>query len=247
MTLYPPLKEFIISQKFGDNANGSYAADGLKGHTGVDLESFYGDTISFSAPGKIYKAISFTNPDLSFYRAVFTLVEDATGVFEVSYGHCKALLCKVGDTAKIGDPVATEGNTGTVYSNGILVTEALKESGSQAGTHLHFQVREVKKVQVQEIGKHYLSAQEGDNISYKDAMWNFYEIVNFENGFNGCIDPSPMLSTIPAVDYAAGHAALQGAGTIVREIATAPLSAADKFSLLDSIKKVVQAIQNLFK
>ena len=50
--------------------------------------------------------------------------------------------------------------------------------------HRHYQKRPVKKVTHTDPSKHYL--QTGNGIYLKDG--NYYEIYDYDNGFNGCTD-----------------------------------------------------------
>jgi hypothetical protein len=62
------------------------------------------------------------------------------------------------------------------------------------------------------------------------------------NGFGGCIDPTPYLTPIWAGAIPAIDASIEASETIVKQITQAPISNADKSSLLDQIKKVVEKI-----
>ena len=137
------------------------------------------------------------NPDPMRYRAVFTLIETKTGVYEVSYGHCNQILAEVGKTYKAGDILYTAGNFGTVYAGGGLVTKEQKLAGSHAGTHLHCpQVRPVKKVLNRDSKKTYL--YDGHGLLKKDGF--YFEVIDYENGYNGCINPAQFFNTFQAKD-----------------------------------------------
>jgi hypothetical protein len=90
----------------------------------------------------------------------------------------------------------TAGNTGPVYAGGVLVTKDQKLSGSRAGTHLHGpQIRKCRKVK----------SPDGYLIChgfgpYPDKVGFYYEIVDYENGLNGCIDPTPFWTGMYATD-----------------------------------------------
>ena len=191
LELYWPLEHYVISQRFGANANVMGYESG--GHPGMDLITTYGDTTRFAAEGPVYKTINFNNPDLMKYRAVMQLVEidDSLDCYEITYGHCDKLLCPHG-LAQISDPVATEGNTGEVYSGGRLITLAEKLAGSKAGFHLHFQLRYCRKVTTYDPTQHYLSSEQDQTKPYFDGRY-YYVIPHFDNGCNGCIDPMPFM------------------------------------------------------
>lgn len=187
MKLYYPLKNFTFTQRFGENANSYYAEGGLMGHPGDDMVSFYDDLISFATKGDVYKIINKDDKDLNKFRAVFQLVDDGNKHYELCYGHCN-LIHAIEGIVDAGDDVGTEGNTGDVASNGKKITSAQKANGSRAGTHLHFQVREVEKVKEIKKGKIYLTKGSG---KYKDKNGNYYLVPNHNNGYNGCVNPAP--------------------------------------------------------
>ena len=69
------------------------------------------------------------------------------------------------------------------------------------------------------------------------------------NGFMGCVDPQPFYNGQYAEDInkvQVATVAVSEASLIANAIETAPVSNSDKYSLLDSLKKVVNAILNLF-
>src|SRR5882724_906998 len=72
LELFWPLKARIVSQHFGANDNTLYAGQGLKGHPGMDLESFWDDVIMAAQDSYVYKRINVGNHDLAMYRAVFS-------------------------------------------------------------------------------------------------------------------------------------------------------------------------------
>lgn len=189
MKLYYPFKnKFVVGQPFGTNYNTYYAEGGLKGHTGYDMNSFHGDTIYAACDGLIYSYINKDNPDLMRYRAVYQLVDDVEGgvAYEVSYGHLMDILVEPVIEVTRGTPLGTQGNTGDVASGGRKITRQEKMAGSTAGSHLHFQVRLLKKVSKKEKGMKYLMNSEG--YFKKDDC--YFEIQNYDNGYAGGIDPA---------------------------------------------------------
>lgn len=198
LQIYSALKTFTRAQPFGGNANTYYKTNKLMGHPGDDLVSTYKDSImSTSSLGeRVYKILNRNNPDIGKFRAVCTLVEDGDKVYELQYGHVIDIFVKEGDWLRAGAVIATEGNTGEVWSNGIPVTVEERKNGSKAGTHLHFQVRECTKVTTTYTDKQYLIDANG--ALYKDAQGFYYLIPNFDNGFNGCIDPKRLYNNVSA-------------------------------------------------
>jgi len=195
MKLNSPFPVASIDNPFGGSTGAVlayYKSIGLDGHPGDDYEQDYGTPIPCAADCVVSSILSEGNPDLMAFRAVNTIVEDSTGCFEVQYGHISTTTVKVGQQLKAGDIVANVGNTGDVFSCNSLgcaeVTEAQKLAGSHAGSHLHFQVRVLIKVPVsqpQTPGSHYLNDGSGELVinGFK------YLVPNFDNGFDGCVDP----------------------------------------------------------
>lgn len=196
MKLTPPFPLTEIGQGFGQNADPKYGELDLAGHPGIDFggPTFFGTPIPNTIEGAIVSAIlSKDNPNLEAYRAVNTIVDGGDGFFyEIQYGHVNNIIVKVGDVLKLGQEVATVGNTGDVYTvtNGVahLVTDAQKQAGSHAGAHLHYQVRQCVQVPqntVQKPGEYYLNNGVGGLVlnGFK------YRVLDWNNGFNGCVNP----------------------------------------------------------
>ena len=188
MELYLPFPLQTVTQGFGENDTETYARSGLKGHTTLDFDPGWGAQVPFCATGRVYSIINKDNPDPSRYRAVYQIVHDGDISYEVSYGHLDQILAKVGQMAQAGQILGTVGNTGEVYHDGAPVTNVERLSGSHAGAHLHGpQVRPCKRVRFTRPGKQYL--QDGYGI-YRDLAGNYYEVIDYDNGFNGCVTPS---------------------------------------------------------
>lgn len=199
MQLYYPTKPVIKTQGFSKNANTYYAENGLIGHTGYDCTGEWGSPVYATTDGFIYKIINKDNPDPMKYRCVFQLVHVHDDLYyEISYGHLNDIYIDKGQI-QVGSRIGTMGNTGDVATNGRKVTRKEKESGSKAGTHLHFQVREVYRTK--EGGKgQYLSSEQNQNVPYRDEHGYMYWTKNFNNGFNGCINPEPLFNGKYAAD-----------------------------------------------
>lgn len=189
MNVYLPYLKGTITQRFNENANPLYAGDGLKGHTAYDWGVSWGTPVPNCAENAFcYSILNKNNPDPMKYRSVYTLVEDGDIVYELSYGHFSTITAVVGKTYQPGEVLGLVGNTGDVYSGSHYVTKAEKLAGSKAGAHLHGpQVRPCKKVQKKVKGKHYLSDAKG---TYKKDGY-YYEVIDYGNGFNGCVSLAP--------------------------------------------------------
>lgn len=186
--LYDPFPIKYRTQKHGENANSFYKSIGLNGHPNDDWGVSFGTKIPCCIDNS-YVYSTLNSPDRAKYRAVFTLVEtDTEIVYEVSYGHLDEIHATIGSYLKVGDILGTVGNTGDVYSNGVKVTEEEQRAGSKKGAHLHgAQIRKCRMVKETRHDRNYL--HDGNGIlRYKG---HYVEFVDFNNGFNGCIDGAP--------------------------------------------------------
>lgn len=185
MKLYIPYKQWIITQKFEENANSYYKEAGRKGHGAWDLVGLGDKNIFCSHDGYIFSVLNKDNPDLMKYRAVYTLIEDSGIFYELSYGHFDKIFVEEGEIKK-GQVLGTEGNTGNVASGGVKVTLEAKKKAlpNMPGRHLHWQLRQVLPVDKKVSGKKYLTNSKG--TFKKDGK--YFEVLNYDNGYNGCID-----------------------------------------------------------
>ena len=190
MSLFVPSSMEIIkpkgkvTQKFGKNFNSSYSEGGLKGHTGIDYVNGHKSVINAVVNGEVYSTLNMRNPDTDKYRAVYQLVDGVETAYEVSFGHVDKSFVSKGEYVYSGQPLATQGNFGLCYTNGKKVTKAQKKLG--IGSHLHFQARKLVKVKKRDRKKKYLR----DNNQYLKRDGYYYEVVNYDNGYNGCVDPA---------------------------------------------------------
>lgn len=181
---YLPCDIKLKRQGFGDNHNSSYAEAGLKGHTAEDWAIPLGSPIyCLYENSYVYSTLNRDNPDLTRYRAVYTIIELGNGMaIEASYGHLDDIYVKIGTTIQPHDIIGTCGNTGPVYSDGKPVTLAERKLGK--GAHLHgVQSRLCRRVLYVQQGKRYLV--DGHGVLKKDGY--YYEVVDYDNGYNGCI------------------------------------------------------------
>lgn len=181
----------VEGQGFAKNYNPLYHEGGLLGHTGIDINCGYGSPIASLTSGLVYSTYPIEKPANDGYTAVFVITETPLETFEFSYGHVSEIDCTVGQEVKTGDTIAKEGNHGEVYSGNTLITLAMQAAGDHDGHHRHYQKRAVKKVPKTDPSKHYLQTAEG--LYLKDG--SYYEVYDYENGFNGCVDWSLPLFT----------------------------------------------------
>ena len=188
-----------LGQRFGDNLNNSYALLGLKGHTGKDISCGFGTQIFFPyEKGIVYKVLDKDNTtDKTGFTGVFVIVDDGIECFEYLVGHCDPLV-KEGDVVSRGTILGTEANHGTVFSGNIQITLDMQKAGDQRGHHRHIQKRPVRRVLQTSNGElfhappSYLTSRvhstqlgiQGDK--YYDG--GYYEVIDYYNGFNGCMD-----------------------------------------------------------
>lgn len=179
MKYYLPCATSRRTQGFGESP-AVYAP--LKGHPADDWGFAWNEEIPFIANSYVYAKLNEGDKDPDKYTAVCTVVDTPEGADEIIYGHPNLMPVQVGKTYFIGETVANAGNKGRVFSYGRLITKEEKLAGSTAGTHLHLQRRPCIKVKTKTKEKKYLRDAKGD--FKKDNF--FYEIKNYDNGYNGC-------------------------------------------------------------
>ena len=173
-------------QPFGANYNPLYSGEGLKGHTGQDWSCGWGSEIKSPVAGLCYKVWTPENtPDPAGYTRVDILVDNGIESYEYEIGHLTPSV-QPGTQVNVGDILGTEANHGPVFSGNIPISLAMQKSGDQRGHHRHEQKRPFQKV-LSTDGV-LLSGQYGS--TYRDDQGMYYQIWNYSNGYDGCIDPS---------------------------------------------------------
>lgn len=172
----------VEGQGFGQNFNPSYHLGGLIGHTGIDVNCGWASPIAALCSGIVYSTYPVEHPASDGYTAVFTLVETPLETFEFSYGHVSEIDCTIGQQVKVGDVIAKEGNHGTVYSGNTLITLAMQAAGDHDGHHRHYQKRPVFKTKNPGTNQVLTTA---NGAYYNDG---FYQVYDYQNGFNGCVN-----------------------------------------------------------
>lgn len=124
----------------------------LIGHNGIDIVAPWGTPILAVAAGKVTDCKN--NP--GGYGKHVRIFD---GKYEHTYGHLSEIRVDVGEEVVMGQEIGLMGNTGFVVSG---ATPFWKHN-PYAGTHLHYGIREMKRVSV----------------------------VNYENGYFGSFDPRP--------------------------------------------------------
>lgn len=174
-----------ISQGFSLNFNSYYKSAGLLGHSGIDFVGDHLTPIYSVVDSYCYSHVNRENFNLKKFRAVYTLSEINGVWYEISYGHLMDIIAVPKTYIKAGTQIGTQGNTGKVFFGGVEPTDEQRLQG--LASHLHFQMRPVKQVSIKTSGKKYLSDANG-TLKYLDKFW---EIIDYENGYNGAINPLP--------------------------------------------------------
>lgn len=192
------------TQGFGENGNPSYKAQGLKGHTGIDVKCEFDSPVEFPIVDfdRAYVSLVLDKEhpaaDGSNYWCVNAIVERANGeVFEFQIGHLNKIFVRPGLMLTPGYVIGTEGNHGIVYEGHRIISIAEENIGIQDGHHRHYQKRLLNKVSQAIQGKNYISG-------WKQVLYvtpgdeRFLEVINYDNGFHGCVDPQGELDRYEA-------------------------------------------------
>lgn len=161
---YPINQPIIINQKFGENLNPTYKAQGLPGHNGIDFRAYHGQPVYATHDGMA----SFQIDSGGGHGVV--IITDKTFEYEGEEVYFKSIswhLCDGLKEPNFQSPIADK--TGFVkVKNGELIGYA-DNTGNSTATHLHFGLKPVAKGE--DWGSSYNVAQ--------------------HNGYNGAIDPMP--------------------------------------------------------
>lgn len=186
------IKKCALQQPFGANATPLYSGQGFRGHTGIDLACGYGTPTYAFKKGVVYKIIDDKRPanDGSGYWAVFIVAEDINGLYcEWQIGHLSKITCQVGDLVDPWTVIGEEGNHGSVYAGGTLITKAMQDAGDKRGAHVHWNKKLLKRQTFTERdteGGTHLTMYGG--TEYQDAEGNYYQVLDYKNGYNGSVD-----------------------------------------------------------
>jgi murein DD-endopeptidase MepM/ murein hydrolase activator NlpD len=168
-----------VTQWFGENYDLYMRAIGTTGHNGVDLVRKHGEPMYAIEDGTI---VNVKDDAGGFGKHLRLLSDepDKDGLYNLwVYAHNSINLVQVGQKVKAGQHICNMGNTGFVISGATPYWKV----NPYAGTHLHIGVRKVKRPR--RGGWSY----EGSDIKI--------DVVNYDNGFKGSIDPRPILAAIP--------------------------------------------------
>ncbi len=180
MQYYLPCKLKRKTQGFGGDPK-IYAP--LLGHPADDWAFEWDEAIPFiGEKNYVYSKLNEGSKDPERYTGTCTIVENGDDVDEIIYGHPHQMPVEIGRTYEVGETAARAGNKGMTFYNGRRVSLEEKLSGSHLGTHLHLQRRPLVKVTKTTKGKKYIETAKGK----LKLNGFFYEIKDYDNGFNGC-------------------------------------------------------------
>ena len=132
LPLGSPLDTLIISSHYGWRKLPLYS--GWRMHSGTDFYAAWSDTVYSTGHGKI----TMSGWNFGYGRQI--KISHCSG-YESSYAHLYRLFVKVGDSVRLGDPIARAGNSGAV-----------------TGAHLHYEIsRWDKKINPMDILTHSLT------------------------------------------------------------------------------------------
>ena len=178
-----------IYQEFGGSPSTNptqYTSIGIKGHSGIDTGNGWDTPVPCDNTGYVYK-IAYAEKSPSNWQAVYMLVEEGKDIVEVCYGHLNQLYARPGEILNEGSYVGTEGNHGYVFSGGTEITPQMQKASDHRGHHLHTSYRPVKKVTERKRTSRYYLLNTDGSVFKRDGF--YYEIINTDNGYNGCINP----------------------------------------------------------
>ena len=185
-TLFP-IKNGTITQKYGENPELYQKRFEIKFHNGIDIVSFHGDELLTCKDFIPYKIFDSNTGSVSKGFGFHALTKpDDKGICEEwvywhSMSNLKVVLNKL---VQQGEVIGYEGASGAVFSNGKEVPDNLKGIFPFPGTHLHWGKRLVFKTKTS-------TGQVLTNIKGNLYTENgfYYEVINFNNGVKGFIDP----------------------------------------------------------
>lgn len=180
----------VITQYFGGSPASNptqYTVRGQSGHSGIDSQLGWNAPVECDNDGMVYKVFRKENSSEN-WQGVYMLVHDKDDEFvEVCQGHFNTILVREGYHILEGTVIGLEGNKGYVFSGGVQITPAMQEAGDKRGHHVHTSYRPVRRVSRVKRGEQYLLTVAG--VKYQDPAGNYYEIINKDNGFKGCVNP----------------------------------------------------------
>jgi len=190
-----------VTQYFAENP-ALYSRFGLAYHNGVDYVRPHGSPMYAIEEATVVEVNDHPEGFGRHLRLISTK-PDKSGLYrEWTYGHCDKILVKQNDIVFEGKHIANMGNTGFVVSNSN--GNGFWNFNPYAGTHLHLGLRLVKILPTG--GWRY----PGNNLRL--------EVLDYENGVRGSIDPAPYLKGSYTSDNVKMYEQLQGVQKIINSI-----------------------------
>jgi murein DD-endopeptidase MepM/ murein hydrolase activator NlpD len=184
----PPLDNFninpatqkggLVTQFFGENP-ALYARFGMLGHNGIDFVQPHGSPMYAIEDAYVVDVKDDPNGFGKHVRLIARKGDEKGELNEWTYGHCDKTHVKVMQLVKAGEHIADMGNTGFVVSSSNA--NGFWKVNPFAGTHLHLGLRKVKR--------------DSKGWSYNGTAFKI-SVLNYQNGYKGCIDPLPILKTL---------------------------------------------------
>ena len=242
MKTLSPIKKGIISQKYVENPALYQSRFGINWHNGVDIVSFHGDELLCCEDFIPYKIFDLKAGSVSkgFGFNALTKPDDKGICREWIYWHTMSnLKFSLDKLVQQGEVVGYEGNSGSIFSNGVEVSDNLKGVSPYFGTHLHWGKRLVKKTKT----------PTGDVLAgvdgklYQDSQGFYYEVLNFNNGVKGFIDP--MKDEIIYYDEFIARKVISVAEAVVAEIPVLPKE--KQTDIIDSLLAMLKSVWDFLK
>jgi hypothetical protein len=164
-----------------------YTTRGQDGHSGVDSQLGWNAPIVCDNDSYVYKVI-LSNQSKENWQGVYMLVDLTDEItMEICQGHFNKILVNEGEWIPENAVIGLEGNRGYVFSGGTQITPEMQKAGDQRGHHVHTAYRPCRKVKSTKRTEYYLLDVNGKK--YKDKKGYYYQIINKDNGYKGCVNP----------------------------------------------------------
>ncbi len=187
MKILYPIKNGVITQKYGANVDFYKQRFGVNGHNGIDIVSFHGDSLFCPEDSVVVRVYGSKAGSVSGGFGLYLLGnpdENQECNLWVLWHTMSNICVSFNQEVKQGDVVAYEGASGQVYVNMNPVPDADKGNPPYPGTHLHWGNMRVKTNPFPNI----TSVSDINRISFEHNGM-FFDILNQDNGFRGCVDP----------------------------------------------------------
>ncbi len=163
-----------IYQGFGENVILYQQAIGTSGHNGLDIVAIEGTPI-LATKGTVCE-VKNTPEGYGKHIRILTDPDEKGDYLELTFGHLRDIIVKIGDKVEDKQIIGSMGNTGFVISGSTIYWG---NAPAGRGVHLHFGVRECS------------TKNTGWVTTYSNGKTAY--IKNYTNGFKGAIDPLPLL------------------------------------------------------